>query len=1680
MAVQNRPVIFLAFANDRVDDAAYLRNLPKELDGIRKALYRAQEAGLCEVVERANVTVENILNVFQDQRYRDRIAIFHYGGHANGYQLLLEAVDGTNVSAKSEGLVPFFAKQRSLKLIFLNGCSSQQQALDLIEAGLPAVIGTSQSINDDIATKLAIRFYNGLGNGAGIDKAWQEAVDEVKIQKGTANMRDLFFEGMVQEENPQQSNVIDRFPWEVYYKSGAEIVKAWNLPEQVGNPLFNLPEIPKRHNLPESPFLFLKRYERKHARVFFGRSYYIRDLYNKITDVSSPPIILLYGQSGVGKSSLFDAGIYPRLEESHNIKYIRRDGELGLVNGLKRVLEIEEELIERNRENIDNQVSEEQDDRVEEVDGEKASEEIQLTSEAESEMFLKSLEEKVADLQGEVKAQTQSLIEALKRKLDADLFEQEMGGLAGRKIASESEIQHLTGLLKKWRTIEARTGKPLVIILDQVEELFTRPIASQPRELDDLLKVFDQLFANPVDFPRGKIIMGYRKEFNPEIEEGFKVHSLPRTKIFLDHLSRKDIVDIFRGLSETPALQDRYKLTVEEELPVIIADDLLEDKNSSVAPVLQILLTKMWAKALAANAEEPAFTVDLYQGLRREGILLDDFYFQQMEKLRQWAMELEMSGFALSVLQFHTTRLGTAGSRHIDEIRERYKHREEDLDGLIEKFKELYLLNESGRAITGLAHDTIAPLIQNEYRVSERPGQRAARILENKSLELKSNQKTALDVVELDLVEEGQAGMRYWADREWELVEKSRVLREKMKKRKRQAIRAAIATTILILMTTVYSIWQSGRSQKLLKELAVVGLAEKAKTTVKTDPTFSLSMAKKYHDAASSGEYSSLMNDASSDKNASDQLLTEILKQSSGQRLYNSVLFISKRRPIQSVAFSSSEKLVVTTTTDNLLSAWGIDGKEEGELHRSLNKMKTAVFSDDSIKLVFNDGNVRVMDNQGDTYRRSRKKKIDPIWTSKDHSIWLYSSAKQEYSRRSYEHTCIALDLFFKNFKTNKHFEVNLAVLNTDITLDPCHVTAAKSDGSLLAFKYDLGYDSLYDEQLYGLGILNTSKNEFTRLTSFDRITSNIGFHPSMSITGVLDPNSNNFYVLNDSLEIKNSFTLKEGLSVDSWEFVPEKEQVAFLLSDQSIVFYKFNGDKELELIEDSYAEGRFGFSPSGRYCYKIGAYEEGVHIWDLEHEQPLLTWESDQWLSVFGRKVSTNARFSSDGKYIIERLPSDSLMVQDWRANQVVSYLPPIDSLASVQLFYHENGMLGHLSNYEDMVLMLDENTPMLYGSPDTITTKVLGVTLSSTGKRLYIGHAHQIKVVSEAGMLIDSLNLLEHEESGVDQLNMKLAVSKDDKTLLVARGSEFEVYDLENKSHIYTGVTAWIDRVAISDDGTSYAILSDSKLALWNSSGMLDSKLDSAFKKANDIQFALDNDHIHVFTSKGVYLWGSSRMLGSLIGQLGLDNPSLKLEIHELLNERDIIRGVTDPLLWKRVFFMAMLSILGWILLNQTTIHFDHKLYMKVAFYAPVFGLLIIFQAYGLLLVETTREDHHTDLDGLMMINAPFFFYLAFTWYRKLKYTNKLRSNLYLLAVIGGGLGLVYFLYEDYYSFFKLDFWEQMGFWTIALAVLLVPTHLAVRFWYKQKKRWFWVFATIVCLEMFFVLLMMIVDGG
>src|SRR5262249_28744991 len=93
-------------------------------------------------------------------------------------------------------------------------------------------------------------------------------------------------------------------------------------------------------SLPSTPFRFLERFTADDAEIFFGRNRDIRDLYKRVTSPDGAGVILLYGQSGAGKSSFLEAGLLPRLETAHSVKCLRRDRAKGLLGTLLQALDI--------------------------------------------------------------------------------------------------------------------------------------------------------------------------------------------------------------------------------------------------------------------------------------------------------------------------------------------------------------------------------------------------------------------------------------------------------------------------------------------------------------------------------------------------------------------------------------------------------------------------------------------------------------------------------------------------------------------------------------------------------------------------------------------------------------------------------------------------------------------------------------------------------------------------------------------------------------------------------------------------------------------------------------------------------------------------------------------------------------------------------------------------------------------------------------------------------------------------------------------------------------------------------------------------------------------------------------------------------------------------------------------
>lgn len=84
--------------------------------------------------------------------------------------------------------------------------------------------------------------------------------------------------------------------------------------------------MPEAGAYPASPFKFLDAYRKEDAKAFFGRESEVRELFERIY-LSN--IILLYGASGTGKSSLIRCGLANQFEDTDWLPiFVRRNGQM--------------------------------------------------------------------------------------------------------------------------------------------------------------------------------------------------------------------------------------------------------------------------------------------------------------------------------------------------------------------------------------------------------------------------------------------------------------------------------------------------------------------------------------------------------------------------------------------------------------------------------------------------------------------------------------------------------------------------------------------------------------------------------------------------------------------------------------------------------------------------------------------------------------------------------------------------------------------------------------------------------------------------------------------------------------------------------------------------------------------------------------------------------------------------------------------------------------------------------------------------------------------------------------------------------------------------------------------------------------------------------------------------------
>ncbi|MCB0276406.1 MAG: DUF1566 domain-containing protein [Calditrichaeota bacterium] len=214
----------MAFANDYGED--YLYKLTQEEKNLAKALRQGDRDGLWKAKIDSHTDVDSLFEIFDD--YQERIAVFHFGGHAEDLGILLRNANGEREFANAVGLLPFLARHKGLKLVFINGCCTHQQAVELHKLGIPVVIGTSEPVDDAMATEISTQFYTGLASGRSLLEAWEGAKEKVATKQGENS-----FTGPLEKRasGKRDRKVIREFPWKAYGLDENSKMQAWRLTE---------------------------------------------------------------------------------------------------------------------------------------------------------------------------------------------------------------------------------------------------------------------------------------------------------------------------------------------------------------------------------------------------------------------------------------------------------------------------------------------------------------------------------------------------------------------------------------------------------------------------------------------------------------------------------------------------------------------------------------------------------------------------------------------------------------------------------------------------------------------------------------------------------------------------------------------------------------------------------------------------------------------------------------------------------------------------------------------------------------------------------------------------------------------------------------------------------------------------------------------------------------------------------------------------------------------------------------------------------------------------------------------------------------------------------------------------------------------------------------------------------
>lgn len=333
------------------------------------------------------------------------------------------------------------------------------------------------------------------------------------------------------------------------------------------------------------------------------------------------------------------------------------------------------------------------------------------------------------------------------------------------------------------QSLAAGPDDDALVILDQVEEILTAPNPAAPTELQDLVAAAARVEALNASRNRPiRLLWAYRKEYDGNLKAALREGGLGSAEYWLRNLDADGMREAVNGIVRDQDLQAEYRLEIEPGLDRLIVDELLaRSAAESVTPLLQMLLRRLWDRALAEGGEKCRFTQESYEACKNTDLL--KLVQEQMDAVAadgsDGALHLGVtSGLALDLLERLVSDQDTCQSLPQDELTGCYAQ-PSAAARLVQALVDRYLLVRDDARRCRLPHDTLARAVRLLHARSALPGQRASRLLESKSEDIRLKPESVdFSLTDLRTLDEGLAGMRQLTPAEQLALDTSRQRRQ--------------------------------------------------------------------------------------------------------------------------------------------------------------------------------------------------------------------------------------------------------------------------------------------------------------------------------------------------------------------------------------------------------------------------------------------------------------------------------------------------------------------------------------------------------------------------------------------------------------------------------------------------------------------------------------------------------------------------------------------------------------------------------------------------------------------------------------------------------------------------------------------------------------------------------------